>query len=91
MMPELQEPFTDNVIPLGTRLPRERARTHIILTHAALDMKQVANATRGAEGMLPMAVAQVLEALASEDIAGVTEAVRGWLFELRASRGEGLR
>lgn len=91
MMPELQEPFADNVISLGRRLPRERARTHIILTNAALDLKQVANATRGAEGMLPMSIAQVLEALASEDVATVTEAVRGWLFELRASKGEGMR
>ncbi len=90
-MPELQERFTDNVISLGVRLPRERTRSHIILTNAALDMKQLANATRGAEGMLPMSIAQVLEALAGEDPAAVTEAVRGWLFELRAARGEGMR
>lgn len=90
-MTEMQEPLGDNVIPLGNRLPRERVRAHMILTHAALDLKQVATATRGAEGMLPMSIAQVLEALASEDVAAVTEGVRGWLFELRASRGEGLR
>jgi hypothetical protein len=80
-----------NVIPLGTRLPRERTRVHMILTHAALDLKQVANATRGAEGMLPVAVAQVLEAMADRDVAAATEAMRGWLFDLRAANGEGMR
>lgn len=80
-----------NVITLGARLPRERTRMHIILTHAALDLKQLANATRGAEGMLPMATAQVLEALAERDPAAVTEAVREWLFELRAANGEAMR
>ena len=49
---------------------RERVRAHMILTHAALYLKQVATATRGAEGMLPMSIAQVLEDSAAVAAAG---------------------
>lgn len=47
------------VIALPSRLPRERVRAHIILTRAAADLSAVADATRGAEGMLPAAGASV--------------------------------
>ena len=47
-----------NVIPISTRLPRDRVRAQIILSRAALDLKQTANATRGAEGMLKEAYAR---------------------------------
>lgn len=80
-----------NVITLGTRLPRERARMHIILTNAALDLKQVANATRGAAGMLPVATAQLLEAMADRDPKAASEAFRDWLLELRAADQEEMR
>lgn len=68
-----------------------RARMALILTQAMLDLQHIANATRGAEGMLPMAAAQVLEAMLHEDPAALSEAMRGLIFEMRAANEEGLR
>jgi len=76
---------------IAMRRPFLRTRMNTVLTMAALEIKNLANETRGAEGMLPMAAAQVLEALAGGDASEVSEAVRGWIHEARCANGEGMR